>query len=162
MEFENPTLRVQHPEIGSPDPIQPMRPYFQESRANAMVPSTPARPNFNPNPQVLAILQKNRPTVDMVRKTFGKEGNLAMSVLLAENTRLNPGQKQIGGGPAKGLWQFEPPTWKDMGGRPEQMFDPMVSTMMAKKLRDERGWGQWSAYNNNKHSEYLPYMDLIQ
>ena len=39
MEFENPTLRVQHPEIGSPDPIQPMRPYFQESRENAMVPN---------------------------------------------------------------------------------------------------------------------------
>lgn len=46
MEFENPTLRVQHPEIATPDPIQPLRPYFQESRANAMAP-TKSRRDFS-------------------------------------------------------------------------------------------------------------------
>lgn len=137
------------------------RPYVQESRAGAMMPA-PQKPSFTANPQVLSILNRNRPLIKNVRDTFGNEGDLAMSVLLAENTQLNPNQRQFGGGPARGLWQFEPPTWADMGGRPDQMFDADISTQMAKKLRDKRGWGQWSAYNNKKHEEYMPYMDMMR
>jgi len=130
-------------------------PFVQESRAQATMPT---RPSFVPDKNVLATLRRSRPIIDSVRKTFGGEGNLALSILLAENTGLNPRQKQIGGGPAQGLWQFEPPTWKDMRGG--DVNDPSESTRTAKKLRDKRGWGQWSAYNNGAYKKYEPYAEL--
>jgi hypothetical protein len=32
---------------------------------------------------------------------------------------------------------------------------------VAKKLRDQRGWGQWEAYNNGAYKDFLDYYDNL-
>jgi hypothetical protein len=124
---------------------------------------------FVPDVNIVNNIKKNKGMLQNVHKTFGNEGPRAIATLIAENQQLNPNAVQAGGGPARGLWQFEPATWKDMGGgHPDLRYDPNVSTQMAKKLRDKRGWGQWSVNNTSypgetakKYERYLPYADYL-
>ena len=37
----------------------------------------------------------------------------------------------------------------------DELYDPIVNVIAAKRLYDQQGFGAWSAYNNNSYKKFL-------
>lgn len=101
---------------------------------------------------------------ELVKTVFGNEWPLAWAVVMAES-HGNP--NKVGDedltyiedgavyGDSIGLFQIR--TFSDRPPR-ELLLDPYVNVNYAYKLRQKRGWDQWSAYTNGSYRKFLPVL----
>lgn len=90
--------------------------------------------------------------VAKIREVFGKDGDVAVAVALAENTSMQPDRWSYSGC-CVGIFQIHTVHIAKFGGR--SMTDVDANIEVAHEIYMAQGWSPWEAFTNGSYLKFL-------